>query len=216
MKARKDFITILIGLSVVVVLGHGCRRAIEPAPFFDGLSLTYIEIFENSPKPEDRISTREIRYEFHQIQEGAFKVTEEVQTRRGPAHPKVELIAPEVGQDLTIDSDGIVLRGGDGMNFINGFPSYIWLHPKYRRNGKTVIPIIRNVRDQLSWEGWQVWAVVFGDMDFPLYYDIKTGFLVGREAANGKLRMRLKATNLKGLKVSEVSNVAGQTDKVIK
>ena len=113
---------------------------------------------------------------------------------------------PQVGDDLTIDERGIVLRGGDQMNFAVGYPSYLWLPHDKRKKGAEVIEVIRKVEEKTRWEGWEVQPVkgMLGDMH---YYDANTGILVGVENLKGKLKMTLVDTNLETLKVALTKDI---------
>jgi hypothetical protein len=183
----------------------GCQQRNQVAPFFDGMYLSYEEISGKSSKPKDILWIREIHYRFQQRENGTFKIFQKIHTERGQGlNEDTALVAyPEVGDELMVDGQGTVLQGGDGINFIDGYPLYLWLPPKYRKEGAEVIPIARKVKDKTEWKGWEVWPVVFGDMSIKaLYYDNETGILAGAESLNGKIKMKLKDTNLKELKAT--------------
>ena len=209
---KKCKFTILLGVLLLLILCQ-CSKSKEPAPFFDGLYLNYEEVSGKSQKEktEDILWTRQIRYRFQQKEDGTFKIFQQVHTERGQGLKKeIEPVAyPEAWEDLTVDAQGTVLQGGDGINFVDGYPSYLWLPRKHREEGAAAIPIIQEVKDKTEWEGWQVWPVVFGESSIKAnYYESEMGILVGMEAFNGKIKMMLKETNLKGLRaaLSEKTN----------
>jgi hypothetical protein len=197
----------------------GCQQSSEPAPFFGGFYLTYGEVLAKSPKPEDVIWTREIRYAFEKLEDGSFYVKQEVRTRRGEGLKQgLEPIPyPQVGDDLTIDKFGIVLKGGDGMNFIDGYLSYLWLPPDKRKKGADLfkVKIMWRVEGKMSWEGWEVWPVRMLTQDDIRYYDVNTGFLVGEEHMGGKWKMTLQDTNLEVLKDAIAPKIEGDSTSAL-
>jgi hypothetical protein len=202
---------ILIGCLSIL----GCQQSSEPAPFFDGLYLTYGEVLAKSPKPEDVIWTREIRYTFNKIEDGNFYVKQEVHTRRGK-RLKQELEPtsyPQVGNDLFIDKFGIVLKGGDGMNFVDGYLSYLWLPPDKRKKRADLfkLKVAWRVEEKKKWEGWEVWPVRMLTQDDMRYYDVNTGFLVGEEHMGGRWETTLLDTNIDVLKAAIASKVEGES-----
>jgi len=197
----------------------GCQQSNEPAPFFDGFYLKYGEVLAKSPKPEDVIWTREICYIFEKLEDGNFHVKQEVHTRRGERLQQgLEPIPyPQVGDDLTIDKSGIVLKGGDGMNFIDGYPSYLWLPPNKRKKGADLfkVKVAWRVEEKKKWEKWEVWPVRMLTQDDMRYYDVNTGFLVGEEHMGGKWKTTLQDTNLDVLKAAISVNVVGKNNSVL-
>ncbi|MEN8263007.1 MAG: hypothetical protein ABFR82_06050 [Nitrospirota bacterium] len=163
--------------------------------------MKYIEIYSKSEMPEDIIWEREIVYGFKQLGVEGFHITQTVNTRMGKRlDGKIKpLPYPQVGDDLTIDKKGIVLKDGDNFNFPEGHPSYLWLPADKRKMNDEPIKAIRKVGAIKKWEGLEVFPVhgLLGDM---YYYDVHTGILVGAENINGKLKMLLIDTNYAGLK----------------
>jgi hypothetical protein len=212
------FVLFLLALSYFL-LTLGCQQRSEPAPFFDGLYLKYGEVFSKSSKPEDIIWTREIGYTFKKLEDGNFHVTQGVKTKRGKRLKKeLEPIPyPQIGEDLTVDKKGIVLKGGDGMNFINGYLSCLWLPPDKRKEGADLfkIKIMWRVEEKTRWEGWEVWPVKMLTQDDMRYYDVNTGFLVGEEHMRGKWKTILQDTNLDVLKAAIPANVVGNITPVL-
>ncbi len=202
MERFKKGLILLIAISIPFIFLH-CTKYKEEAPFFDGLYLKYYEVFAKSQNPEDIIWTRDIVYRFKQTEDGNFHISQKVHTQKGKRWKlELELIPyPQVGDDLTIDKKGIVLKGGDGfMNFINGYPSSLWLPSDKRKEGDEVIEAIRKVEEKTRWKGWEVLPVkgMLGDRR---YYDVNTGILVGVEYIKG-LKTALIDTNLKVLKAT--------------
>ncbi len=188
----------------ISLLVLGCQKKNEQAPFFDGLYLRYYEVFAKSQSPENIIWTRKIEYRFKQLEDGSFHVSQEINTKRGKKLKKdIEpTLYPQAGEDLTIDKKGIVLKGGDGfINFIEGFPSSLWLPFDKRKEGTEVIDKVRKVGEKITWDGREAWPVkgIIGDIH---YYDVNTGFLIGVENISGKLKMTLVDTNLEALKAT--------------
>jgi hypothetical protein len=179
----------------------GCTKYKEEPPFFDGLYLKYYEVFSKSEKPEDIIWTREIEYRFEKLKNGDFHISQMVNTQRGKRLDKKldPPPYPQVGDDLTIDKNGIVLKGGDNFNFPEGYPSYLWLPSDKREKGAEMIKMIWKVEEKRKWEGIEVLPVK-GMLGNIRYYDVATGILVGTENINGKLKMILVDTNHAGLK----------------
>jgi hypothetical protein len=179
----------------------GCQQINEPAPFFDGLYFVYEEVMGKTTNPEDTMWTHTIRYRFEERVDGTFKISQEVHTKRGPRMKKsaIQIPFPQVGGDLAVDKTGIVLTGGDMMNFLNGYPSFLWLSPKYQKKGAKMFPILFETQEKIEWKGHEVWPRGWGP-DQTLYYDIETGLLVGKEALDGKMRMVLVETNHAALK----------------
>lgn len=196
-----------------------CQQSDEPAPFFDGLYLKYGEVLAKSPKPEDVIWNREIRYIFEKLEDGNFHVTQEVHTRRGKRlEQELEPIPyPQVGDDLTIDKSGVVLKGGDGMNFIEGYLSYLWLPPDKRKKGADLfkVKVAWRVEEKKQWESCEVWSVRTLTQDDIRYYDVNTGFLVGEEHMGGRWKMILQDTNLDVLKAAISINDVGKINSVL-
>lgn len=187
------------------ILAFGCQQGSEPAPFFDGLYLIYEEVMAGTPRPEGILWIRKIHYRFGEGGDGTFKISQEVHTERGQRLKKgIEPVAyPQAGADLAVDKTGIVLSGGDQMTFIEGYPSYLWLPPKYRKEGASVIPIVRKVKEKAEWKSRKVWPVVFGQSEIQVhYYDPQTGFLIGMESLKGKMSMMLIETNHEALKAA--------------
>jgi len=184
-----------------VVMLLSCVRQEDPVPFSDGLYLKYHEVFSNSERPDDVFWTRDIEYKFKKLDDGTFHVLQEVSTQKGKRiDGKLEPVPyPDVGDDLTIDKKGTVLKGGNNFNFMDGYLSYLWLPHDKRQKGDMVINVIRKAEEKRKWGQWVAVPVkgLIGDM---LYYDADTGFLVGLENVQGKLRMSLVATNHKRLK----------------
>lgn len=202
MGSFKKIILLFLIVSVPLIFLH-CTKYKEPAPFFDGLYLKYYEVFAKSRNAENIIWTRDIVYTFKQTDDGSFHISQKVNTQRSKRlDKKIETPPyPQVGEDLTISTKGIVLKGGDNFNFVDGYPSYLWLPLDKRKEGTEVIEVIRKVGDKTRWSGWEVWPVkgMIGDMH---YYDINTGILVGTESLVGNLKMILIDTNLKTLKTT--------------
>ncbi len=209
MKFFKEYLFIIFVFLFISLLILGCQKRNEEALFFDGLYLKYQEVFGNPETPERTIWTRDIEYRFKELENGNYHISQKVNTKRGKRlNKKIEPTSyPQVGEDLTIDKKGIVLKGGDGfMNFINEFPSYLWLPSDKRKKGAVVIEAIREVEDKTRWEGREVWPAkgMIGDVH---YYDVNTGVLVGVESLNGNLKMKLVDTNHETLKTSLFKNI---------
>lgn len=193
---------LILGIWLLIALS-GCTKHKEPVPFFDGLYLKYNEIFSKSEMPEDIIWERKIIYRFKQLKSGEFHITQKISTRMGQRlDEKTELVPyPQVGDDLTIDKNGTVIKGGDNLNFPEGLSSYLWLPEDKRKKDDEMIKAIWKVGEMTKWEGLEVLPVkgMLGDMH---YYDVHTGILVGAENINGKLKMLLIDTNYVGLKAT--------------
>lgn len=198
---NRKMVIVFVFLSISLLF-LGCQKKNEQAPFFDELYLEYYEVFGKPQNSEDPIWTREIEYRFKKLGNGSFHISQKVNTQRGEKLEKtVEPTPyPQVGEDLTIDQKGIVLKDGDNfMNFINGYPAYLWLPPDKRKKGVEIIKGVRIVGDKTESEGREVMSVngLLGDIH---YYDVETGILVGVENLNGKLKMILVDTNHETLK----------------
>jgi hypothetical protein len=200
-KIFKNKISVLFVFPLIILLSIGCQKINEQAPFFDGFYLNYSEVFGDPNNSEDIIWTRVIEYRFKKLEDGNFHISQEVSTHEGKIlEKKVEPTTfPMVGDDLSIDNKGIVLKGGDLINFINEHPSYLWLPFDKRKKGTAVIENILKVQKRMRWEDWDV-LLVKGILGNHFYYEMKTGILVGTENLNGKLRMKLVDSNQEKLK----------------
>jgi len=183
-----------------------CSKNKEPAPFFDGLFLTYQEVFGSSEKGEDIFWTRKITYHFKQMKDNTFKISEDVKTQRGKRLKKgiKPVPYPGIGTDVIVDERGIVVKGAASVNFfIEGYPSYLWLPYAKRKTGEVIIKVVSKVGKRTRWRGWEVWPVSFGDSKLHVdYYDADTGILVGKQTNEGKVFTMLVDTNLKELKAA--------------
>jgi hypothetical protein len=197
----KKSVIIYCLLSIIVLAS--CTKYKKPAPFFDGLYFKYYEEFFSSDTQKDTVWTREIEYRFKQVDNGNYHVTQEVNTRRSKKmHEKLKLVQyPKVGKDLTIDKNGVVIKGGNNFNFANGFLSYLWLPPEKRNEHTDKKRIPQEVEEKRKWEKWTVIPVrrIVTDTH---YYDAGSGFLVGSENIGGKLKMMLIDTNQRVLKAT--------------
>lgn len=194
----KRLILLMAACSALVLLQ--CTKVTEQAPFFDGLYLKYHETFGDSEKPDGLIWSREIEYKFKKTKKGDFQIYQVVTTQRiKKLNKKIEPVPyPLIGDDLTIDQKGKVLKGGNNLDFVNDYTSSLWLPFDKRKIGAEVIEKISKVGQEIKWAGQDVWPVkgLLGDVH---YYDLKTGFLVGAENFKGKLKMVLIDTNLNEL-----------------
>lgn len=185
----------------------GCQERSESAPFFDGLHLKYYEVFGNTQNPEEVFWTRDIDYRFKHLEDGNYHVSQKVITQREKKlRENIEPTPyPQVGKDLTLDRKGIVLKGGDTVNFIKGYPSYLWLPLNKRKKGAEILEGIREIEGKIEWEKREVWSAkgVSGDK---YYYDVETGILIGSEFLPDKIKMILTDTNLSALKTSPNRN----------
>jgi hypothetical protein len=195
-KAMSLFLIVFFSLFFI----H-CTKYNEPVPFFDGLFLKYHEIFGNSKNTEKIIWIRDIEYRFKELENGNFRIIQKVETQRGKVLDKrIEPVPyPIVGEDLTIDNKGIILKGGDNFNFPNGYPSYLWLPPDKREEGAEIMKVVWKVEKQMKWKSWNV-LLVIGMLKDKRFYDTNTGFLMGTENISGKLKMILVDTNMNTLK----------------
>lgn len=197
MKIFKNIVFIFL-----IVFFISCTEYNEPAPFFDGLFLRYHEVFGDPKDKEKILWTREIEYQFKELKNGNFHIIQKVKTQRGKALDKgIEPVPyPEAGENLTIDREGKVVKGGDFMNFVKGYPSYFWLPPEKRKDGGEIIEGIWKVKGRVRWRSCNA-LLVEGILKDKRYYDINTGILLGVENATGKLKMILVDTNLETLKL---------------
>ena len=144
MTAIKEKGRLLLAIFLIFIV-LSCTKQKEEGPFYDGLYLKYNETFSKSEKPEDTIWEREIIYRFKHVESGEFHIAEIVTSKMGKwLDNKIETIPfPEVGDDLTINNQGTVLKGGNSFNFMNEYPSYLWLPADKRKKGVEIIKISR-------------------------------------------------------------------------
>ena len=94
------------------------------------------------------------------------------------------------GRGYVIDLSGTILSLHDGSAFsslgreqMQGRLIKLWLPTSKREVGKGVefagFPQPLKVVDRIEWKKWEVWRVSFRDHTF--FYDVETGFLVGRQ-----------------------------------
>jgi len=196
MKVFQRFVFLFLIMSFI-----GCKAYSESAPFFDGLFLRYYEVFGNPEDNEKILWTRWIEYRFEKTEDGNFHIIQKIKTQRGKALDKrLEPVPyPEAGEDLTIDREGNVVRGGDFVNFVKGYPSYLWLPPEKMKEGTEIVEGVWKVEGRVVWRDCNA-LLVKGMLKDKRYYDINTGVLLGTEDVTGRLKMILIDTNIERLK----------------
>ena len=213
------FWRLLFPLMVLWVLLGACQQNRGENELREGLYLKYQEIVRKAPDSESVIWSRAIDYQFHGTANEELEIIQTIQTLvKKELKQGVQILNyPQPGDDLSIDSRGVVIKGGDNINFIDGYPSYLWLPPKYRKEGASVFPVLMKVGEKKGWNGLDVWPVIVaGKPEIQVnYYEAETGILIGIEKLKGKIKLRLVETNHKFLMERFLkSNVVGKSSTI--
>jgi hypothetical protein len=187
-----------------------CRQQqADIAPFYDGMVLTYAQTIRATKESEDFLIMHKISYHFKLLEDGTFKVSNDIVTKRGKQTEEkgVDLQPPPVFiADSIVDRKGIVVKGNSKIFstlFMDGFPSLLWLPHAKRSEGSVVVNDLWVVGKKRVWHNWEVWQVSFmGSELWDMYFDSNTGFLVGWESSKGKDTLMLVDTNNEELKRS--------------
>lgn len=145
---------IFIISTIVLLFLISCTKYDEPAPFFDGLFLEYIEIDSKTI------------YKMQVLNNGKYRV---IQTRkREPLNDDIE--------ELLIDVNGKVYKSSF-KDYEGGFPP-IWIPAMQMEIGDKFndgYTVLRKDR----WKQWDVLVIKNPLFDEEKYFDINSGFWVG-------------------------------------
>ena len=178
-----------VRVSVLVCLGAlaGCGGGGASQSGGEKLPLKAGDYFEYHDVADDRVVMTE-RIELERMSESRlrYRETGTVFMRESPD----DVRANDVGaRDYVLDECGTILGMHDGSAFsrmgkeqVQGRLIKLWLPKSDRQVGKAVefegFPRPLKVTDRMEWMEWEAWQVSFGDHTF--YFDVNTGFLVGR------------------------------------
>lgn len=204
---------------MLLLLGTPALGGEEPAvaPFYDGMVLTYVDEFRSPRDPAEILRSKTITYHVRRLDDETFKIAPETVAEQGKL-PLDEYTGSspadqELLSEFVVHRNGLLVHG-PGVLFPETTTSFLWLPPEMRREGTKIfrkkgkIDFRRGwvVTKRRTWKGVDVWPVTFraflSNKTWDIYYDSKTGVLVGWESNEGKVTLMLVNTNFETLRQS--------------
>jgi hypothetical protein len=180
MKKKLKRYNLYFYLILSIIFTQGCETKISKSPFFDGLYLTYHEKIGTPPK----VIERETTYKFRLLENNNFEIILTAYSKVGEGLTEKALVGPyskESKGKLIIDQNGKIKEVIERFDvYAKGINIDIWLPENKRRKGVITFKFWK-VKDCRHWRRWDVWVV--SPLGMPItryYYDVNTGFLVGK------------------------------------